>query len=161
MRIRQGLTKDDDAIIDCLRKFADYQPWGKLKAEAEHYNDHHVRKILDAIRKKGIMLVAEDVEKRSLTKPGDIAGVFMAIVAPDIWLPQLVSLNELVWWVNPEYRETTVGYRLFKEYQKIGEQMVKDKKINNFTMTLLENSPKIDLEKRGWDKVETNYVFGA
>jgi hypothetical protein len=32
--------------------------------------------------------------------------------------------------------------------------------ISTFTMTLLENSPKINLEKRGWSPIETYYVFG-
>lgn len=151
MKIRHSVSQDDDAIIQCLIKFADYQPLGRLRVEAKEYNDHHLRKILDAIRKRGIMLVA--------TQDDDIRGVFMAILSPDIWVPQLKTLSELVWWVNPEYRDTTTGYRLLQEYTKIGKQMVKDGTVANFTMTLLENSPPIDLEKRGWQKIESNYVY--
>lgn len=155
MKVRHSLTADDDdKIIECLKEFADYQPFGRLQAEAEEYNDHHIRKVLDIIRKRGLLFVADG-------KDDDLAGVFMSIQSPDIWIPKLVIMNELVWWVNPNYRDTSVGYRLLKEYTDACKILVKEGAIANFTMTLLENSPEIDLEKRGWDKIETNYVFGV
>ena len=77
-----------------------------------------------------------------------------------MWLPRVKIMNELVWWVNPEHRNSSAGLRLLKEYTKIGEKMVKDKTISTFTMTLLENSPIKDLQKRGWTPIETNYVYG-
>lgn len=152
MKIKTATVADDDAIIEILREFAEEQPLGRLKVEAKDYNDHHVRKILDAVRKRGIILLAHKGEV--------IQGVFMAIINPDIWLPTVKTLNELVWWVNPEHRNSSAGLRLLKEYTKIGEKMVKDKTISTFTMTLLEDSPIKDLQKRGWAPVETNYVYG-
>ena len=152
MKIKTATVADDDAIIEILREFAEEQPLGRLKVEAKDYNDHHVRKILDAVRKRGIILLAHKGEV--------IQGVFMAIINPDIWLPTVKTLNELVWWVNPEHRNSSAGLRLLKEYTKIGEKMVKDKTISTFTMTLLEDSPIKDLQKRGWSPVETNYVYG-
>ena len=152
MKIKTATVADDDAIIEILREFAEEQPLGRLKVEAKDYNDHHVRKILDAVRKRGIILLAHKGEV--------IQGVFMAIINPDIWLPTVKTLNELGWWVNPEHRNSSAGLRLLKEYTKIGEKMVKDKTISTFTMTLLEDSPIKDLQKRGWAPVETNYVYG-
>ena len=154
MKIRTSTRQDDDAIIDALKEFADYQPLGRLQVEAKEYNDHHIRKILDAIRGNGMILIAQ-------SKEGDVAGVFMSIITPDIWLPNMKIMNELVWWVCPHYRNTSAGLRLLKEYTKIGKKMVDSGKIATFTMTLLDNSPEIDLEKRGWDKIETNYVYGV
>lgn len=155
MKVRHSLTaQDDDKIIECLKEFADYQPFGRLKAEADDYNDHHIRKVLDIIRKRGLLLLADGEED-------DLAGVFMSIESPDIWIPKMIIMNELVWWVSPNYRDTSVGYRLLKEYTDACKILVEKGRIANFTMTLLENSPEIDLEKRGWDKIETNYVFGV
>lgn len=151
MKIRHATRKDDDAIIEMLRKFADVQPFGRLQTEAKHYHDHHVRKVLSAIRSSGLCLLAE-VE-------GEIAGCFMALIVPDIWLPQIKIMNEVVWWVNPNHRYTTAGARLLTEYKKIGEKYVNEGKISNFTMTLLENSPELDLEKRGFTKIESNYMY--
>jgi hypothetical protein len=85
----------------------------------------------------------------------------MSAVATDIWLPNMRIMNEIVWWVNPEWRDSSAGLRLLKEYTKIGEQMVEKGDISTFTLTLLENSPKLNIQKRGWSPVETNYVFGA
>ncbi len=153
INITLATQKDDDAIIDILKKFAQEQPFSKLKLEAERYNDHHVRKVLDGIRGQGIILLA--------LKDSEIAGIFMAVKTPDIWVPNVRVMTELVWWVNPEHRRSSAGLRLLKEYTKIGEQLVKKGEISTFTMTLLENSPVTNLEKRGWNPVETNYVFGA
>ena len=152
MIVRNSTRADDDAIINALKEFADYQPLGRLQVEAEHYNDHHIRKILDAIRSNGLCLIAETQEQ-------EIAGVFMGVIAPDIWLPNVFFMNELVWWVCPNHRDSTAGYRLLREYVKQGKQMVEAGRISTFTMTLLDNSPAIDLEKRGWQKIETNYVY--
>jgi len=152
MIVRHATQADDDAVIDVLKQFAEEQPLGKLKVEAGQYNDHHVRKVLNAVRTGGLLLIAQQKEQ--------IAGVFMAVVTPDIWVPNMRIMSELVWWVNPDYRDSSAGLRLLKEYTKIGEEMTKKGSISTFTMTLLENSPKINLEKRGWSPVETNYVFG-
>tara|TARA_R110000772_G_scaffold213509_1_gene324045 strand:- start:156 stop:623 length:468 start_codon:yes stop_codon:yes gene_type:complete len=150
--ITTATQKDDDAIIELLKRFAQEQPFSKLKLEAERYNDHHVRKVLYGIRSQGVILLAH--------KDSEIAGIFMAVKAPDVWVPNITLMTELVWWVNPEHRQSSAGLRLLKEYTKIGEQLVKKGEISTFTMTLLENSPITNLEKRGWNPVETNYVFG-
>ncbi len=152
MIVRKATQQDDDAVIEVLKQFAEQQPLGKLQVEAEQYNDHHVRKVLNAVRTGGLLLIAQDKEQ--------IAGVFMAVVTPDIWVPSMRIMSELVWWVNPQHRDSSAGLRLLKEYTKIGEQMVNKGDISTFTMTLLENSPKINLEKRGWTPIESNYVFG-
>tara|TARA_R110000782_G_scaffold70496_7_gene141641 strand:- start:36 stop:503 length:468 start_codon:yes stop_codon:yes gene_type:complete len=151
--ITTATQKDDDAIIELLKRFAQAQPFGKLKLEAEQYNDHHVRKVLYNVRAQGVVLLAHI--------DSEIAGIFMAVKSPDLWVPNIKILAELIWWVNPEHRESSAGLRLLKEYTKIGEQLVKKGEISTFTMTLLENSPISNLEKRGWNPVETNYVFGA
>jgi hypothetical protein len=153
MLVRPATQADDDHIIDCLRKFAEEQPISKLKVEANQYNDHHVRKILDAIRQRGVILIAEI--------DSEITGLLMAVVNPDIWLPQIKTMNELVWWVHPEHRNSSAGLRLLKEYTKICEKKVKRKEIHTFTMTLLEDSPVSNIEKRGWAPIETNYVYGV
>ena len=151
--ITTATQKDDDAIIKLLKRFAQEQPFSKLKLEAEQYNDHHVRKVLYNVRAQGVVLLAHI--------DSEIAGIFMAVKTPDLWVPNIKILAELIWWVNPEHRESSAGLRLLKEYTKIGEQLVKKGEISTFTMTLLENSPISNLEKRGWNPVETNYVFGA
>tara|TARA_R110000822_G_scaffold147920_1_gene286876 strand:+ start:809 stop:1276 length:468 start_codon:yes stop_codon:yes gene_type:complete len=150
--IIRATQNNDDAIIELLKRFAQEQPFNKLKLEAENYNDHHVRKVLYNVRAQGVLLLA--------IKDSEIAGIFMAVKAPDVWVPSIRVMTELVWWVNPEHRQSSAGLRLLKEYTKIGEKMIEKGEIHTFTMTLLENSPITNLEKRGWNPVETNYMFG-
>ncbi len=152
MIVRPATQADDDAIIEILKQFAEEQPFGKLKIHASAYNDHHVRKVLSAIRTGGLCLLATEKEQ--------IVGVFMSAVLPDVWLPNMRIMNELVWWVDPQHRDSSAGLRLLKEYTKIGEKMVKKGDIHTFTLTLLETSPKLNIQKRGWIPIETNYVFG-
>ena len=87
------------------------------------------------------------------------AGMLIARIMEDPWLPHVRTLKEMAWWVEPEHRGSTVGYRLLKEYVKTGEAMKASGVIENFTLTLMTESPDFDLEKRGWRSVETNYVF--
>ena len=68
-------------------------------------------------------------------------------------------MKEVAWWVEPEHRMGTLGYKLLKKYIESGEKMVEHEIIDGFTLTNMEISPDFDLEKRGWKKIESNYLF--
>jgi len=83
----------------------------------------------------------------------------IAGIAPDVWLPNVKAMKEIAWWVEPEHRGSSLGYRLLKEYVKCGEKMVEKNIIDTFTLTNMEISPDFNLKKRGWRPIETNYVY--
>jgi hypothetical protein len=66
-----------------------------------------------------------------------------------------------VYWVEPEHRNTTAGYRLLKEYNKQAEKLVEEGKIKLFTMTKMVNSPDLDFSRFGYKKTEEVWVAGV
>jgi len=85
----------------------------------------------------------------------------MAAPVEDVWLTDRLTMRELAWWVDPEYRTTSAGGRLFIDYQNHCEQLLQAGLIVGYTMTMLEQSPNINLEKRGMDKIESIYMRTA
>jgi RimJ/RimL family protein N-acetyltransferase len=148
--IRHADLQDFDRIMEMMISFANAAPVAAL-----HNPDYQYRRIqhfLSHILTSGCIILGVD--------DSDVAqGMLIASIQPDPWLPYVNTLTELAWWVEPEYRNTTMGYRLLKEYTKFGEQLKQQGTIDNFTLTLMSVSPDMNLQKRGWRAVETNYVY--
>ncbi len=147
--IRQAGLKDFDNIMDMMINFANSSPY-----EAHHnpqYNDKYVRNLLVSIIKQGIILIGDHKDKT--------VGMLIAGISSDPWLPEVKTLKEIAWWVEPDARNTTVGYKLLKKYIEYGVTMQSKGLINGFTLTNMTQSPDFDLEKRGWEKIEHNYLF--
>ena len=147
--IRHATIKDYDAIMGLLANFADAAPLDSLhKPQSDQRRVGH---FLTELQRTGVVLVAE--------ADGQIQGMILGQIQPDTWLPYIRTLRELAWWVEPDYRNTTVGYRLLKAYTDFGKHLQRTDQIDQFTLTLLTNSPDLGLEKRGWVPIETNYVY--
>jgi hypothetical protein len=69
-------------------------------------------------------------------------------------------MREMAWWVEPQHRNSTLGYKLLAEYKKLGVKAIKAKLIDTFTITTLVDSPIRNIERHGWRPVEQNYVYG-
>lgn len=148
--IRHADLKDFGRVIELMTNFANAAP-----IDALHQPDYSVRRLehlLARFKSNGCVIVAED-------KEGVIQGVLIGVVFEDLWLPYVKTLKEVAWWVEPEYRNTSMGYRLLMEYVKFGNDLINRLVVSNFTLTNMSISPDFDLEKRGWRPIETNYVY--
>jgi len=147
--IRRATLQDYDRIMAMMINFADSSPVSAL--HNPQYDDMYIRRLLDNFMRTGVILVAE--------RETELQGMLIAQIIPDVWLPHVKTMREVAWWVEPEHRHSTMGYRLLKEYVKIGEKLVDKDIINGFTLTNMEQSPAFDLKKRGWSPIETNYIY--
>ena len=43
-------------------------------------------------------------------------GLIMGMFTPSVWCDKTLTLHELAWYVKPEFRGSTVGYRLLKTF---------------------------------------------
>ena len=148
--IRFADLKDFDRVMKLMINFANSSP-----LQAHHNPDFDYRRIqhlLSQLTTNGCVLVGED-------RDGEIQGILIAGISEDPWLPHVKTLRELMWWVEPSVRNSTMGYKLLLKYIQFGEQMQRNHIIDAFTLTNMTQSPDFDLEKRGWAKVETNYVY--
>ena len=147
--VRYADLKDFDRIMAMMINFANSAP-----VTAYHnpqYNDRGVRNYLSSLLANGCVIVGE--------ADGEIQGMLLAQICSDPWLPHIKTLKELAWWVEPKYRNTTLGYKLLKKYIETGLRMKENNVINNFVLTNMSVSPDFDLGKRGWRAIETNYVY--
>tara|TARA_R110000803_G_scaffold4020_4_gene13782 strand:+ start:2752 stop:3243 length:492 start_codon:yes stop_codon:yes gene_type:complete len=162
MKIRHATLQDFDRIMELMVNFANaavYEPFWNPE-----YNDNYIRRLLITFQQEGCILLAvkdQPDQPDQVDQTEIVVGMLIAHMQGDPWLPQIKTLKELAWWVEPEYRNTTAGYKLLKQYVKLGEGLTEKGKIKGFTLTNMTNSPVQNFEKFGWTKVETNYIWGG
>lgn len=95
---------------------------------------------------RGIIFIKPDV--------GFIAG----LISPIVWCDKTLAMYELAWWVKPEHRNGTAGYRLLQAYIKHGNKLKEQGRIRLFTLSKLTNSPNLDYAKLGFVKTDENWM---
>lgn len=147
--IRHATPQDAPRLVEMLVDFANATPTELYKEP--HYDYNHLLGVLADLQRHGLVLLGEI--------DGKVQGMLLARVVNDIWLPQFKVLREVAWWVDPAHRKSSLGYRLLKEYHAIGQRAVEQKRIANFVLTTLVDSPIRNLSRWGWRPVEQNYVY--
>ena len=151
MKIRQANKFDLPEIIRMLLEFRNCTPVDKMRdCDNTEYASKIFRHILLGA---GVALVAEKQEQ--------IIGMILGVINPNVWDPDTKVLQELAYWVDIEHRNSSAGYRLLAEYNKTAEQLIKDNKIDLYTMTKMQTSPDIDFSRFGYRKSEEIWVAGA
>jgi len=153
--IRRATIQDYDDIMAMMINFANSSPYSAL--HNPKYNDAYIRRLLDSFGKEGVILLG--IQTHQTHQTDQTVGMLIAQIQTDAWLPHVKTMKEVAWWVEPEHRMSTLGYRLLKEYVNIGKTLVDKEVISGFTLTNMEISPDFDLEKRGWRPIETNYIY--
>lgn len=150
MIVREANKFDLPYILDMLRNFREATP---IEMMRECDNEEYINKVFHHILLGGgVALVAEDQQPE---------GMIIGIKDQSIWDPDIKILRELVYWVEPDARGSSAGYRLIKEYNKRAEQMRQDDQIAMYTMTKMVNSPDLDFSRFGYQKTEEVWVAGV
>jgi N-acetylglutamate synthase-like GNAT family acetyltransferase len=145
--IRDASPFDIPDVLDMLRSYRKMTP---LPFLAEADDAEYVTQMLSELMAgKGLVLIAD--------KDG-IAGMLIAIIAPSIWSPKHVVMTELAYWVEPECRGGTMGYRLIAEYKQRGDELKKNGRITNYLISKMSNSPNLQYQKFGFEKLEEFWV---
>jgi hypothetical protein len=85
-------------------------------------------------------------------------GLLAAIMEPNMWNPKIRQMRELIWYVVPEKRTSTIGGRLFKQYCLKGEELKSQGKINVYFTSMMSSTQSCDLESRGFRCTEKTYI---
>jgi hypothetical protein len=142
--IRQATRYDKTQIIAMMKLFRDESNFFELK---EIDNEPYWNQLLDNIfAGQGIIFLDED------------KGLIMGLVMPTIWCNKTYAMHELAWYVKPEQRNTTIGYRLFITYLNYAQKLKKEGRIKYFTITKLDVSPNLKYEKYGFRKKDENWI---
>jgi hypothetical protein len=144
MKIRFADVWGTEEIIDMLKKYREASPINLHKTT----EDDHARAILAHIfAGLGIVLVAEDADK-------SLAGMLIAMKNPNVWDPKILMMNELAYWVNPESRGSSAGYKLIKRYQEYADKIKDAGEIQAYTISKMITSPDLKYDRFGFEKIE-------
>jgi GNAT superfamily N-acetyltransferase len=142
--IRQANKHDKTEIIEMMKLF-------RKEADIEQYrhldNIVYWNKLLDNILAgQGVIFLEEG------------KGLIMALITHTAWCDRTFQMYELAWYVKPEYRNTTIGYRLLKEYIDYGKQLKEQGRIKLFTIAKMVTSPNIKYDKFGFNKLDETWI---
>lgn len=142
--IRIANKFDKKEIIQMLRMF-------RLESNIKQYqhldNEEYIDYLLDQILNgMGIIYIEEG------------KGMIIGLIAPVIWCNKHYALHELAWYVKPEYRNTTIAYKLVKAYIEFGKQLKENKRVILFTLSKLPDTPSLNYEKLGFKKIDENWM---
>lgn len=134
--------------IRLLQEFLKETPYQQAQSAV---NDiEHLGKLVFAIMNNGYIWVAYSDDKP--------VGLLMAVKEPNLWAPKCAELRELVWFVLPEHRQSTIGGRLFKKFCQRGDQLIAEQAIEGYWTTRMSTTDNIDLERRGFRLTEKTYL---
>lgn len=136
-------------ILECvemMRRYALEGPIAALKDESKHDQQHIEQLLISLIAGRGFVLIEEG--------KGMIAGA----VVPNFWVPKVREVKELAWWVHPDYRGGLTGGKLFIGFQKHAQDLIDLGRADFVTMTLMEQSPKLNIEAKGFRPIEKTFV---
>ena len=141
--IRVANRFDVDEICDLMKQFRAESPVRDVYGEDE---EHFMQLLNNIFAGQGTIFLAQG------------KGLLMSIVLSSIWSNKVRALHELAWYVKPEFRNGTVGPRLFKAYVQHGKQLKADGRIRYFTVSKMVSSPKLKFEKHGFRKIDENWI---
>jgi N-acetylglutamate synthase-like GNAT family acetyltransferase len=142
--IRQANKYDKTEIIEMLRLF-------RNESQIEQYksfeNVEYINRLLDQIiAGRGVAFIYPGV------------GMILGLIGPVLWCDKTLMMYEIAWYVKPEHRHGTTGYRLVQAYIKYGNKLKEEGRILLFTLSKLPATPNLNYEKLGFKKTDENWI---
>ena len=110
-------------------------------------DDDHLSTVMNvSIIGGGVNLIAE--------REGEPVGIIMGLIMPNMWVPKAFFLNQVLFYVDPEYRHTRVAHSLFTEYNERADELIEQKRILSHIMTASEPLFEVDFERFGFKLTE-------
>jgi GNAT superfamily N-acetyltransferase len=142
--IRQATKYDKIDVIEMLKMFRDEAEVDYVKQLTD---ETYINKVLDnIIAGQGVIFLEQG------------KGLIMAVITHTAWCDRTLQMYELAWYVKPEYRNTTIGYRLLKEYIDYGKQLKEQGRIKLFSIAKMVSSPNIKYDKFGFKKLDETWI---
>jgi hypothetical protein len=146
--IRLADYQDTKIAVELLQQFLQETSYRQAQQASE--NVEHLAKIVWAAQQYGYIWLGFIDEQP--------AGILIAMKEPNMWFPQARELRELVWYVHPNHRNTTLAGRLFHHYQRKGDELLAQGSIQGYFTTRMITTTGIDLERRGFRLTESTYI---
>lgn len=145
--IRQATRYDIPRLLEIVEAYAYENPICILGQQDKH-NPKHVEQLLfSIIMGRGFIFIDNHMN-----------GAIIGIKQNNIWCPNVKELHELLWWVEPEHRNGSIGGRLWKAYDQTATEMLKRGDVDCVFTSISASGPLIDYTKRGYKAVGASFV---
>jgi hypothetical protein len=145
--IRLATRYDIPRLLEIVEAYA-YENPIKTLGKPENHNPQYVEQLLFSIMLgKGFIYIDKDLR-----------GAIIAVKQNNVWCPNVKELHELLWWVEPEHRDGTLGGRLWKAFDRTGTEMLNRGDIDFIVTSISCTGPWIDYTKRDYEAVTASFV---
>lgn len=149
MEIRKATKFDIVPLVDMLMNYKDQTPIPRFSSCTRARLHEVVTHILAGA---GLAMIAYKDDKP--------AGMLLGVIDLNIWDNSIRVLKEISYWVEPEYRGSTAGYRLIKQYSDHAKELHKKGMLTFWTISKMTNSPDLDYSRFGYKKIEETWYQG-
>lgn len=145
--IRTATRSDLLTITELIVEFLQTTSYG---AHVEDVDIEHIMKVAYVALQQGhVWLYIHDHVP---------VGLLVSVLERNTWLPNKITLRELVWYVREEFRRSIGAGRLFKVFCERGDQLLAQDRIAGYFTTRMTTTDNYDLERRGFKMTESLYL---
>jgi hypothetical protein len=145
--IRLATRYDIPRLLEIVEAYAYENPIEKL-GDANTHDPKYVEQLLfSIIQGRGFIYI-----------DANMRGAIVAYKSNNIWSPKVRELNELLWWVEPEHRNGTIGGRLWKAFDDRAGKMLAANEVDFVCTSISAKGPFIDYTRRGYKPLGATFV---
>ena len=145
--IRRARDQDIDQIVDLVELFLKETAYSNRELGQDR---EHISRIVWTCLRQGYIWLG--------FSQGQAVGLLIATREPILWQPKIHCLRELIWYVHPSARSSSIGGRLFVEYQRTADDLRARQEIEGYFTTRMSSTAPIDYERRGFRLTEMTYL---
>jgi hypothetical protein len=142
--MREATKYDVPHLIEMMKAYADE---AGIEALKHNQNEPQVQNLFDQmIHGRGFVLVDDNLH-----------GFLAAYITRNFWNRYVRELHEVAWWVMPEYRNTSLGGRLWLRFNKLAQYMLDSKRVDIVCTSLMPSSPDIDYTRYKYKPLQATF----
>lgn len=145
--IRLATRYDIPRLLEIVEAYSYETPIKALGQQNNHFPRYVEELLFSIIAGRGFIYIDNNMR-----------GAIIAVKQGNVWSPKLKELNELLWWVEPEHRNGTIGGRLWKAFDERATAMLKAGDIDFVVTSVSANGPLIDYTKRNYTPLGASFV---
>jgi GNAT superfamily N-acetyltransferase len=152
MNVRIANKFDVNQVIQLIHNF---QEANKLpESLMQELDDEYLNKLFyHMILGAGIVYVAE-IDKT-------IVGMIIGMKSSSPWFPNQITLKELMLYTLKEHEGKGIASKLLKAYNDKAKEMLENKDISLYAVSVTKDLGKLNYEKYGYKKIEETWAIGV
>jgi hypothetical protein len=86
-----------------------------------------------------------------------LRGFIAAYITTNFWNSSIRELHEVGWWVMPEFRNTSIGGKLWLRFNKLAQDLLDQKRVQIICTSLMPSSPEIDYTRYKFKPLQATF----